>query len=320
MKENKFVMGEEEEPPTVQEKQTRKQYTRHHVKRRSSGRVHVTKLAPMARANAHTDTEVDADDADHRPAMRRSQSQKSLHRLSSDRKGLGFTRRKSNASVKPPEKPVSNNPALLSDRAVAAPVEQTFNAVAQNLVVPKISYSTIPEPTEGIQVKKKQLLKSQFLPSSYDEPHHSPPKKSSSHENITPLLQMTRNSKPPSISRTQQKLMLQRQQAQTDDETSPIHPKNMQRLNKEWELVGKEYKCIKRYQDPVRMSLSRCLDHSDTKQQTYVPHLEQRQIAHRHHHLKTIALSRAQQEQSNREDNNSYGLISSFFDRVFHKV
>lgn len=115
--------------------------------------------------------------------------------------------------------------------------------------------------------------------------------------------------------------MLQRQQAQIEDETSPIHPKNIQRLNKELELVGKEYKCIKRYQDPVRLSLSRCLlQQNPDETQTYIPHLEQRQIAHRHHHLKTIALSRAHQQQHKEEHDSyqQYGLLSSFIDKVFH--
>ena len=86
-----------------------KRPVRHHVKRRSSGRVHVAKLAPMARANSsnHTDTEADYFDepsttTEHnRPTMKRSQSQRSLHKMSFDRKGFGnltAARRKSTAS------------------------------------------------------------------------------------------------------------------------------------------------------------------------------------------------------------------------------
>jgi hypothetical protein len=356
MKENKFVMGEEEPSTTTtattttgaaEKQHNKKQYTRHHVKRRSSGRVHVNKLAPMARVSnnaAHTDTEAEVEDneSNNRPVMRRSQSQRSLHRLSTDRKALtGFTtkRKSSNASIKQstlenftainnstdnPQPTTTaiidnKNPVPLSHTAVAAPVEQTFNAVANNLVVPKISsYSTNNNSSNSNEpsINKKQLLKSQFISSTES---NSPPKRSNSHENIisNSPLQMTR------MSRTQQKLMLQRQQAQIEDETSPFHPKNMQKLNKELELVGREYKCIKRYQDPMKLSLSRCLLLTQQQEQTYIPHLEQRQIIHRHHHLKSIALSRQQQqlqrqpEEQQQDNQDSYGLFS-FLDKMFH--
>jgi hypothetical protein len=101
--------------------------------------------------------------------------------------------------------------------------------------------------------------------------------------------------------------MLQKQQAQVEDETSPIHPRNMQKLNRELELVGKEYRCVKRYQDPMRESLVRCLEKRTRPSATHsmstlavpttidvmIPHHEQREAAHKHHHLKTIALRRS---------------------------
>lgn len=442
MKENKFMVGEEEESGTHGNAKTsngtittttttssnhKKQPVRHHVKRRSSGRVHVAKLAPMARANAaYTDSEADfiVDDNENimntRPVIRRSQSQRSLNRLSLDRKGFtALTKRKSTTHtekpsidksnddveeeekakegkpevveveervvsvVEPTTKPTtttttktvsstssSNNPASLTFKSVAAPVEQTLNAVANTLVIPKKkiipeSISSTPERTStpnnnttNSTKAKKQPLRSQFLASSYEEPSfitHRP----DFHMTSTTSTQANNGRTPPPppsvkrstsntnmMSRTQQKLLLQKQQSQVDDETSPIHPRNMQKINKELEILSKENRCIKRYVDPMRASLIRCLEKSSgnttttltQKQQqqqlqlqhpalnrlqlgaskqysststlptmngleqrqlysnnkrTIIPHLEQRQIAHRHHHLKSIALSRS---------------------------
>lgn len=380
MKENKFVMGEEEDrlpnaSPTVTT--SHKKPTRHHVKRRSSGRVHVAKLAPMARAHAaHTDTEADLldDSSLERPVMRRSQSQRSLHRMSFDRKGFATLTPRRKSIEKAEESPAdeeqdlldkqqtkintssthsTSNPASLTHRVIAAPIEQTFNATAKNLVVPKKAvYPKIASPLKAdtqTTLTKKQFLRSQFLT---DE---QVPKRT---ENVP--FHPTR-----SISRTQQKLMLQRQQSQVQDETSPIHPRNMQKINKELEILSRETKCIKRYQDPMKDSLIRCLEnlmkppkvnrnqlganqhsmsssviptviaaavannYATIDKKSYVPHMEQRQIAHRHHHLKTIALSRANQyhlptsmEQQSSNDKHvlgfSWNATTAFLDRMFN--
>lgn len=383
-----------------------KRPVRHHVKRRSSGRVHVAKLAPMVRANSsnHTDTEADYYDDPNsaveysRPTMKRSQSQRSLHKMSFDRKGFGnltAVRRKSTASTASDKMSVSemvptttapkaaaaaettraasSNPASVSSSNIAEPVEITINAVANNLVIPKkellptiasplkssthhhhhSSNSSNPELTETqrqhspttANTTKKQLLRSQFVNSSYEEPtttltsHRKPTAVSST----TPFNHSRSNSASnnmTNLSRTQQKLLLQKQQALVEDENSPVHPRNMHKLNREFDMVGREYRCIKRYEDPMRVSLMRCVEKLDslppssppqkpvnpqvarlqlganqhsmstsivptissavtaaaaaatTNTNTNIPHLEQRQIAHRHHHLKSIALSR----------------------------
>ncbi|CAO3650100.1 unnamed protein product [Mucor fragilis] len=413
---NKFVVGEDEAAkPTTEFISTspstitmtanvqHKRPVRHHVKRRSSGRVHVAKLAPMVRANSsnHTDTEADyygeSDSAaEHaRPTMKRSQSQRSLHKMSFDRKGFGnltAVRRKSTAStasdkmslseiaptatakVTETPKTLSSNPASLSSRNMAEPVEITFNAVANNLVIPKkellpsiasplkssahhhSSSSSNPELANALHqhsptttsTTKKQLLRSQFVNSSYEEP--TMPLTSSKRptaSSTTPFNQNRPNSSSnnmANLSRTQQKLLLQKQQALVEDENSPVHPRNMHKLNREFDMVGREYRCIKRYEDPMQVSLMRCIEKLDslpppssssppqkpvnpqlarlqlganqhsmstsivptissavtaaaaaaaaTNTNTNIPHLEQRQIAHRHHHLKSIALSR----------------------------
>ncbi|GAA5810977.1 hypothetical protein MFLAVUS_004406 [Mucor flavus] len=359
MKENKFMMGEEEETNKVT---VHKKPTRHHVKRRSSGRVHVAKIAPMARANsaAHTDSEAELahDESQERPTMRRSQSQRSLHRMSFDRKAFtSLTTRPAKPTAKvqveeqqereqsPPKTAITpsgvqtGNPASLSDRVVAAPVEQTFHATANNLVVPKKAvYPKIAPPLKPETPMKKPLLRSQFI---------------SVHEENPPITTTTQ--KKNNLSRTQQKLMLQRQQSQLEDESSPMHPRNLQKLNKELETLRRHYRSIRNFHDPMKDSLIRCLDrlnikpnysavtriqlganqHSmstsvvpvatittTTTQQPYVPHLEQRQIAHRHHHLKSIALSRtvqsSQTESHSVEKNQSIlGITTAFLDRMF---
>ncbi|KAI8058777.1 hypothetical protein BDF21DRAFT_348746 [Thamnidium elegans] len=330
-------MGEEEETNKVT---VHKRPTRHHVKRRSSGRVHVAKIAPMARANsaAHTDSEAELATDQERPTMRRSQSQRSLHRMSFDRKAftsLTTTRRKSNASVKleePPKTtvyPPTSNPASLSDRVIAAPVEQTFNATAHNLVIPKKAvYPKIATPLKPEIPSKKPLLRSQFICVRED-----------------PITATKRNN----LSRTQQKLMLQRQQSQLEDESSPMHPRNMQKINKELETLGRHYRSVKNFHDPMKDSLIRCLERLNMKPISnnpavtriqlganqhsistsvvptmYVPHLEQRQIAHRHHRLKAIALSRTTNNQSLHENNSVdknqsiLGTTTAFLGRMFN--
>jgi hypothetical protein len=363
MKENKFLMGEEEsDKPTtattpISSQQHTKRPTRHHVKRRSSGRVHVAKLAPMARANsssAHTDSEADFDSVQERPVMRRSQSQRSLHKMSFDNNRKSFvgltlanpkptTKKAISKEVPEPVKDIpktagisttSNNPASLCfSKGIAAPIEQTFNAVANTLVVPKnkVIHSKLISKHEPqhTQQEQRQLLYSQFIASSsssYEEPSHIRAILDSHPKRDIPL-NTTKNTTPPPRnpvnrtassalpSRTQQKLNLQKQQSLVEDESSPIHPRNMQRLNKELEAVRREYKCIKRYQDPMLTSLLRCLEKLDRIDSSRKPlnhststsvipslaaantsppssiHMEQRELAHRYHHLKTVALN-----------------------------
>ncbi|KAI9342704.1 hypothetical protein BD770DRAFT_398522 [Pilaira anomala] len=367
MKENKFVMGEEEEVTKSSPTTTHKRPIRHHVKRRSSGRVHVAKIAPMARANAHTDSEADLnEETNDRPVMRRSQSQRSLHRISFDRKGFSSvsTPKKKPTSPKaeqevftptptppPPPSPPSTtttttttsttqpslcNPASITHRVIAEPIEQTLNATANTLVLPKksILYPIISSTTNNMQSTvvtdhkiKKPLLRSHFI---------------TEEDTLHPPIQMP--TPRTNLSRTQQKLMLQRQQSQLQDESSPTHPRNMQKTQKELDLLNREYKCIKKFRDPMKESLIRSLDrlkkpHKQTAHPCYVPHLEQRQIAHRHHHLKSIAAAAAVQQQQQQlivlneslitssssssppavvVDKGLLGMTTAFLDRVFN--
>ncbi|CAG8509910.1 1867_t:CDS:2, partial [Ambispora gerdemannii] len=66
---------------------------------------------------------------------------------------------------------------------------------------------------------------------------------------------------PPStgISRTQQKLMLQRQHFLADDENFLIHPRNQLRLTKVIERINREHASILLYRDPVMESIQRVM-------------------------------------------------------------
>ncbi|KAI9006688.1 hypothetical protein CLU79DRAFT_779349 [Phycomyces nitens] len=253
---------------------------RHHVKRKSGGRVHVTKLAPMARAHSstavHTDTEFDGDHDNERKPMRRSQSQRSLNRLSSlERKGglVPMTKSKPQPSPSPPTTPPpppppqqsspqkqpihhqrhgsSNKPGFtVSRNAPAAPVEQTFNAVANNLVVPeKTCITTNATTTSAVIDPRKKPLRSQFV-----EEEEATTRPRTHMSNVASAA----SSQPAGMTRTQQKLMLQRQHTLVDDENNLAHPRNMIRLTRELERMGREYRCVRRYQDPMMDSLRRC--------------------------------------------------------------
>ncbi|CAG8439412.1 1321_t:CDS:2 [Ambispora leptoticha] len=66
---------------------------------------------------------------------------------------------------------------------------------------------------------------------------------------------------PPStgISRTQQKLMLQRQHFLADDENFLIHPRNQLRLTKVIERINREHASILLYRDPMMESIQRVM-------------------------------------------------------------
>ncbi|KAJ8659039.1 hypothetical protein O0I10_005077 [Lichtheimia ornata] len=59
------------------------------------------------------------------------------------------------------------------------------------------------------------------------------------------------------MSRTQQKLMLQRQCFLADDKNYLDHPTNMRRLTKELDRVNREYRYIRHFEDPLAASFRR---------------------------------------------------------------
>ncbi|RCI03469.1 hypothetical protein CU098_011439 [Rhizopus stolonifer] len=176
----KFAVGEiAPSPSTSTGKKSNTNTSRHHVKRRSNSRAHVSKLAPTGKA-------------EEKP-MKRSHSNKSLTRLT-------ITAREEEERV----------------------VEE-----------------------EEEEEEEKSPLRSQFVESGK--------------------------------LRTQQKLLLQREQSSIQDENSPSHPKNMIRLTREIEKMGKEYRCVRKYQDPMMDSLMRCQQLSQPSTQSFM--VEQRKQA-----------------------------------------
>ncbi|KAI8378818.1 hypothetical protein EDC96DRAFT_493284 [Choanephora cucurbitarum] len=65
--------------------------------------------------------------------------------------------------------------------------------------------------------------------------------------------------KPKEMSRTQHKLMLQRQSFLADDRNYLEHPDNMRKLTRELDRVNREYRHLKQFQDPFVLSLKRVI-------------------------------------------------------------
>ncbi|KAI8075929.1 uncharacterized protein B0P05DRAFT_588346 [Gilbertella persicaria] len=74
---------------------------------------------------------------------------------------------------------------------------------------------------------------------------------------IDPFLESIKKRYSTELSRTQHKLMLQRQSFLADDKNYIDHPQNMRKLTKELDRVNKEYRHLKQFQDPLLLSLRR---------------------------------------------------------------
>ncbi|KAG2178932.1 hypothetical protein INT43_001779 [Umbelopsis isabellina] len=79
------------------------------------------------------------------------------------------------------------------------------------------------------------------------------PPSSSSNGNIA----IAANAQPHNLSRTQHKLLLQRQYVFAADRNYLAHPKNMLRLTKEMDRVNREYHQVRKFEDPMAESLRR---------------------------------------------------------------
>ncbi|GAA5802916.1 hypothetical protein HPULCUR_008391 [Helicostylum pulchrum] len=290
-KSKKFAVGGELPPsPTTSTTAatttttTNKRPTRHHVKRRSSGRVHVSKLAPMARAYSNTNEE--PTDELKKP-MKRSQSSKSLTKLT--------------------EPKISMTVEAVPAAAVAPPIIKVP-------IIKKEEDNKPSSPPTTPPSQKKPLLKSQFV-------------ETKKMNNVASAA----TQQPTGITRTQQKLLLQREQTLIHDENHIAHPKNMIRLTREMERMGKEYRCVRKYQDPMMDSLKRVQQQQQQQQQqpqqkpekpnytrtisssvllprTSIPHLEQR---------RQILLKAALQHQQIDQENENKWSASQFLDRLF---
>ncbi|KAI9279199.1 hypothetical protein BC943DRAFT_340566 [Umbelopsis sp. AD052] len=287
----KFTVGEEEDGQTELHTShpVKKAHARHHVKRKSGGRVHVSKLMQMTRASSHTQEDGDSgniepeNDGKRSIIVRRTSSQRSLPRLAAMEK-LSVT----NANEAPQDtyeaqtqvETKHNNPPQLirNEPSVASAKVTAFTAHADNMIA---STKVPANTTINNSVSKRQPMKSQFIQPS---PDASPPSDeliekqtassqpdisnlastlesvAFSSEPATPTLnhqqndhriipqdmgkssiQMAASTTPTAMTRTQQKLLLQRQHFLADDENNLAHPRNQLRLTKEMEHVNREY-------------------------------------------------------------------------------
>ncbi|CAO3631501.1 unnamed protein product [Mucor fragilis] len=113
------------------------------------------------------------------------------------------------------------------------------------------------------------------------------------------------------LSRTQHKMQLQRLSFLTNDKNYLDHPQNMKRLTKELDRVNREYRNVRRYEDPVKESFKRLVA-SKSSQSANIPSLKSDQ---------------QQQQKQRLVRSNSSGSSSSsdkssteqFFDEVVHQ-
>lgn len=103
-------------------------------------------------------------------------------------------------------------------------------------------------------------------------------------------------------SRTQHKLQLQRLSFLTNDKNYLDHPKNMKRLTKELDRVNREYRCVRRFEDPVQESFKRLNQKKSCMNST--SHINTTTVA-------TAILSRTDSHSSSNSSSNSSSLSSS---------
>lgn len=204
----KFTVGEEEEsqnePHTSHP--VKKGHARHHVKRKSGGRVHVSKLMQMTRAMnlSQEDSEssnVDLEnDVKRSIIVRRTSSQRSLPRLAAMEKLSLATANEADTSESNTQvetKP-NNPPRLMKHEPSAASAKVTpLTAHAENLVA---SNKMPTNTTTSNPVTHRQPMKSQFIqlspdPSPSSLPSNEFPKKAtaSSHPDFSKLTSLQEN-------------------------------------------------------------------------------------------------------------------------------
>ena len=219
---------------------------RHHAKRRVS-RMHMAKAQNLTDSEAEVDNKSTVTTVD----MRRSQSQRSLlprqQYQPQPRRSLtqelplaldGEQQEQRRNSTNSYNSSRSNSPAhyFVSQQQMAAPIEQTFNAVANNLVAPNgaaypacvhaasspvISLPASPrgrQPATSSSTTTKPLLRSQFITNNYNS-------------------KKNRN---------------KQQRQENDEEETPC-------ITQELDRIDSEYQCLKQYRDPMMESLVRCV-------------------------------------------------------------
>ncbi|ORY98067.1 hypothetical protein BCR43DRAFT_563385 [Syncephalastrum racemosum] len=235
-------------PPTVTSTPLHRKQHRHHVKRKMGGRAQVNKVVPGRSAAVHTDTEAEEEHKQASHPLRRTRSQQF------DRTCMTFPQQEANTVEKDHKSPRRRSyPAsFVSHQALAAPVEQTFNAEASNLVPPdraaypaaaaaasstsNTAYDTTTQSSasssSGISSRTPSTANARRLP--HHQHHHHPQAR---------------------LLRSQ---FISRPTTDTNDTST---------LQREQDRIDKEYRCLKRYCDPMTESLSRCLQKASVRRQ-----------------------------------------------------
>lgn len=113
----------------------------------------------------------------------------------------------------------------------------------------------------------------------------SPP--TASHAVVQPISEQSSTRPPPS--RTQHKLLLQRQSFLADDKDYLDHPQNMKRLTKELDRVNREYRSVRQFEDPMAQSFRRVIMNAAAESSSSS---SPSCLHHHHHHLRPPGLQR----------------------------
>ena len=156
-----------------------------------------------------------------------------------------------------------------ADKSIGAP-SSSHPTTAPPLLPPPAPY--VPIPSEATTTCSSAPDKDiHFKPSESTTPMvvNTPPGTSN--------IAIAANAQPHNLSRTQHKLLLQRQHVFASDKNYLAHPANMLRLTKEMDRVNREYHQVRKFEDPMTESLRRVAQRlADSKHEIALQHHAER--------------------------------------------
>ncbi|KAI9295605.1 hypothetical protein K502DRAFT_364877 [Neoconidiobolus thromboides FSU 785] len=159
-------------------------------------------------------------------------------------------------NIKTKPKPSSPSIRISSEKAVGS-------AILPNLVKPEVESSNTKLPITSQFLMNNKLTATQIqatLRSSKSKSNEL----TQEHQHQQPLTSsqnpIGRSNAGSTISRTQAKLMLQRQHSYNEDESSLNHPQNQIKLSKELDKINREFLWLRKYHNPVQDSLTRVME------------------------------------------------------------
>ncbi|KAI8339105.1 hypothetical protein BC941DRAFT_422095 [Chlamydoabsidia padenii] len=292
----KFAVGEMPPSPTISNPissnttTTHKKPTRHHVKRRSSGRIHVSKLAPLAKV--HTQQQPTTEDDDNfedieqqqqpRRPMKRSHSSKSIHRLSSNdpqRKVnlSGFT-----MTLKPTTNTGTDSPPMTPTELQEKPPHQSATPIMNNTkednTTPTISVSQ-PKPTLVKPISPTFQVSYQSTAAPIAHILNATVENMATPNKLPVTPTSASNSTKP-MHHLHSRFIDQEEQVHHQDIPSHLYQQQQQQqhyLTCLLKSLDKEYQAIHTHQDPMMESLTRCLHQQRRNTTTHLHRLVQLQ-------------------------------------------